>query len=77
LIFNCTNGGRLLEEIVIEERQEMCSTVSKIVKIKLLRRRVDSDIFPLQEGEIAGFDCASSKSSCESKCSYKLLINDY
>ena len=60
---------------MVEERQETCSTVSKIVKIKILRRRVDGA--PLQEGEIVGFDCASSSSSCGSKCSYKLLMDDY
>ena len=64
-----------MEEMVVEKRQETCSTVSKIVKIKILRRRIDSA--PFQEGEIVGFDCASSSSSCESKCSYKLLMDDY
>lgn len=66
-------GGRSLDEMVVEERQETCSTVSKIVKIKIFRRRVDS----AQEGEIVGFDCASSSSSCESKCTFKLLIDDF
>lgn len=61
-------------EIVVEERQEMCSTVSKIVKVKILRRRIVGDS---QAGDIVGFDCASSSSSCVSKCSYKLLMEDY
>jgi len=64
-----------LEEMVIEERQETCSTVSKIVKMKILRRKIVGAL--LQEGEIVGFDCASSSSSCESKCSYKLFMDDY
>ena len=64
-----------MEEIVIEERQESCSTVSKVVKIKILRRRIDGS--QLQVGEIIGFECASVSSSCESKCSYKLLMEDY
>ena len=60
---------------MVEERQETCSTVSKIVRIKIFRRRIESA--PLQAGEIIGFDCASSSSSCESKCSFKLLMEDY
>lgn len=62
-------------DMVIEERQETCSAVSKLVKIKILRRRIYGA--PLQGGEIVGFECASSSSSCESKCSYKLLMDDY
>ena len=68
-------GGELLEEMIIEERQETCSTVSKIVKIKIVRRRIHG--VSLQGGEIVGFDCASSSTSCESRCSYKLLMDDY
>jgi len=64
-----------LDEVVVEERQETCSTVSKIVKLKIFRRRIDSSI--RQEGEIVGFDCASSSSSCESKCTFKLLMDDF
>jgi len=64
-----------LEEMVIEERQETCSTVSKIVKIKIFRKRIHGA--PLYGGEIVGFDCASSSSSCESRCTYKLLMDDY
>ena len=64
-----------MEEMVTEERQETCSTVSKIVKIKIMRRRIHG--ITLQGGEIVGFDCASSSASCESKCSYKLLMDDY
>ena len=64
-----------MEETVVEERHETCSLVCKMVKIKIFRRRIDAT--QLQEGEIIGFDCASSSSSCESKCSYKLLMDDY
>jgi len=67
-------GGRPLEEIVVEERQETCSTVSKIVKVRILRRRI---VGTPQAGEIVGFDCASLSSSCEAKCSYKRLMDDY
>jgi len=65
-----------VNETVVEERQETCSTVSKIVKIKIFRRGID-DSATLQAGEIVGFDCASSSSSCESKCSFKLLMDDF
>ncbi|HZK83106.1 MAG TPA: hypothetical protein VFC58_00210 [Desulfosporosinus sp.] len=58
-----------------EVRHETCSTVSKIVKLKIMRKRIDDA--PLQAEEIVGFTCASSGSSCESKCSYKLLMDDY
>ena len=64
-----------MEETVVEERHETCSTVCKMVKITIFRRRINAVL--LQEGEIIGFDCASSSSSCESKCSYKLLMDDY
>ena len=64
-----------LEDTVVEERHETCSAVSKMVKIKILRRKVNAT--PRHGGEIVGFECASSSSSCESKCSYKLLMDDY
>lgn len=64
-----------MDDIEIEIRHEACSTVSKIVKIEIMRKRIDDA--PLQAGEIVGFACASSGSSCESKCSYKLLMDDY
>jgi len=59
----------------VEERQEICSIVSKIIKIKIFRRVIEGA--SLQEGEIVGFDCASSSSNCESRCHYRLLIDDY
>jgi len=64
-----------MEEIVVEVRHETCSTVSKIVKIKIMRKIIDDA--PLQAGDILGFSCASSGSFCESKCSYKFLMDDY
>lgn len=59
---------------MVEERHETCSSVSKLVKMKISRRRI---VGAPQAGEIVGFECASSSSSCESKCSYKLLMDDY
>ena len=73
-LFVITLWGQVMQEIVVEERQESCSTVCKIVKVKIFRRRI---VGALQAGEIVGFDCASLSPSCESKCSYKLLMDDY
>ncbi|MBP1760397.1 MAG: hypothetical protein H6Q63_1314 [Firmicutes bacterium] len=62
-------------ELTVEERQETCSIVSKIVRLKIFRRVVEGA--SIQEGEIVGYDCGSSSSTCESKCHYRLLIDDY
>lgn len=61
-------------EQMVEERQEACSAVSKIVKITIIRRRVDGA--PLQECEIVGFECGSSSSNCLSRCNYRLLMDN-
>lgn len=62
-------------DLVVEERQESCPVVSKIVKVKIFRKRIDGS--PQQDGEIVGFECGSKGSSCESKCSYRLLLDDF
>ncbi|AET67466.1 hypothetical protein Desor_1831 [Desulfosporosinus orientis DSM 765] len=62
-------------ELRVEERQESCSVVSKIVRLKIFRRVIEGA--SLQEGEIAGYDCSASSSTCESKCHYRLLLEDY
>ncbi|TGE31686.1 hypothetical protein E4K68_15850 [Desulfosporosinus sp. Sb-LF] len=62
-------------EQIVEERQESCSVVSKIVKIKLFRTRVEG--VSQLEGELVGFECGSSSSTCVSKCHYRLLMDDY
>jgi hypothetical protein len=62
-----------LEEIV-EERQEICSTVSKIVSIKIFRQRPKES---KEIGEIVGFLCQSNSSNCESRCTYKMMIEDF
>lgn len=59
----------------VEERQETCSIVSKIVRLKIFRRAIEGA--SIQEGEIVGYECSSSSSSCESKCHYRLLLDDY
>jgi len=65
--------GDSLEQIV-EERKVLCSVVSKIVSIIIYRLKpVDCN----GEGEISGFHCHSSSVSCESRCTYKLLMEDY
>lgn len=63
------------QEQIVEERQEMCSVVSKIVRIKIFRRKVDDAL--QQDGEIIGFECASKVSNCEKKCSYMLILDDF
>lgn len=62
-------------ELRVEERQETCSTVSKLVRIKIFRQVIEGT--SQQEGEIVGFECNSSSSTCESKCHYRLLLEDY
>jgi len=62
-------------ELNVEEREESCSIVSKIVKLKIYRRVIEGTV--LQEGEIVGYDCGSSSSNCETRCHYRLLIDDY
>jgi len=52
----------------IEERRELCSVASKIVSLKIVRTK---------EGVIIGFDCASSSPTCESRCTYRMLIEDF
>lgn len=62
-------------EQFIEDREETCSAASKLVKIKLtrLRRKGDSP----QTGEIVDFQCNSQSSNCESRCTYRMLMEDY
>lgn len=58
----------------IEERQEVCSVASKLVAIKIYRLpSADSQY----EGEIINFECNQSSINCETRCTYKLLLNDY
>ncbi|HBV88897.1 MAG TPA: hypothetical protein DEF42_20175 [Desulfosporosinus sp.] len=62
-------------ELNVEERQETCSIVSKIVRLKIYRKVIEGD--SRQDGEIVGCDCNSTSSTCESRCHYRLLIDDY
>lgn len=64
-----------MNEVYVEERQETCSTVSKLVKIRIFRKVIAEA--PQQEGEITGFECSSASSTCESKCHYRMLLEDY
>ena len=61
-------------EQIVEERQEICSTVSKMVSLKIFRQRPkgSNDI-----GEIVGFQCESSSPNCESRCTYKMMMEDF
>jgi len=60
-------------EYQLEEREEMCSSASKLVKLKIYRYPSTDP----QAGEIADFQCNHSSDSCESRCTYRILMNDY
>ncbi|WP_042338429.1 hypothetical protein [Desulfosporosinus youngiae] len=62
-------------ELNVEERQETCSIVSKIVRLKIYRRAAEDG--SSQAGEIVDYECNSSTSNCESRCHYRLLIDDF
>jgi hypothetical protein len=62
-------------QIIIEERKESCSIVSKIVKIRVFRKRVEAG--SPSEGEIVGFECGSSSTNCLSRCHYRMLMDDF
>ena len=62
-------------ERIIEDREETCSIVSKMVKIKIFRNRIKSEATN-SEGEIVGFECSSSRISCLSKCHYRMMMED-
>lgn len=59
---------------VVEQREEVCSVASKIVAIKIYRKMPEDF---RGEGEIIGFECNNSGPSCESRCTYKRLLEDY
>jgi len=60
---------------IVEDRKELCSVASKIVSVKIVRLKKTQDA--LEEGEIIRFDCAESSPTCESKCTYKMLLEDF
>lgn len=66
--------GALCMEQIIEERQEICSTVSKIVSLMIFRQRPKGSN---EVGEIVGFQCESSSAKCESRCTYKMMMEDF
>ncbi len=61
-------------EYKLEEREEICSVASKLVILKIYRY---PSADPNAEGEIADFHCNHSSDRCESRCTYKMLMNDY
>jgi hypothetical protein len=61
-------------EQIVEKRREICSTVSKIVSIKIFRQRPKES---KTIGEIVGFQCENSSPNCESRCTYKMMIEDF
>ncbi|MDA8441154.1 MAG: hypothetical protein M0Z55_02145 [Peptococcaceae bacterium] len=54
----------------IEIRQEVCSSASKLVRVKITRLEPDNDA----DSCISGFECNSETSSCRSRCLYRLLL---
>ncbi|WP_083824011.1 hypothetical protein [Desulfosporosinus sp. OT] len=63
------------ENQMVENREESCSIVSKIVKIKIFRNRVEGG--SEYEGEIVGFECSSASTNCLSRCHYRMLMEDF
>lgn len=61
-------------EYNLEERQEVCSVASKLVILKIYRYPASN---PNAAGEIVNFKCNQSSMTCESRCTYRLLMNDY
>lgn len=59
---------------IVEERSEVCSVASKLVNIKIYRIK-EKDC--QGDGEIVGFSCNSSSTSCETRCTYRLLLEDF
>lgn len=58
----------------IEERQEVCSVASKLVTLKFTRA-VSAD--QQGEGEIVDFHCNQTSTTCETRCTYRMLLNDF
>lgn len=61
-------------EYILEKREEVCSVASKLVVLKIYRFPSSN---PNAAGEIADFQCNHSSTSCETRCTYRMLINDY
>ena len=61
-------------EYLLEEREEVCSVASKLVKLTIYRY---PSVDPQDQGEIGDFHFNNSSESCESRCTYKMLMNDY
>ena len=61
-------------EKIIEERKEVCSVVAKMVSLEIHRLK---PLVGQGEGEIVGFNCHNSTHQCESRCTYRFLLEDY
>lgn len=57
----------------MEKRRETCTVASKLVSIKIFRKPASDG----GEGEITGFECDSSSQTCEGRCLYRQLLEDY
>ncbi len=61
-------------DIITEEKTEQCTIASKRVKVSITRRKeADSS----GDGIVTDFHCDNSSDSCESRCTYKMLLNDF
>lgn len=61
-------------EYKLEEREEICSVASKLVALKIYRL---PSADPKAAGEIVDFHCNHSSVSCETRCTYRLLMSDF
>lgn len=58
---------------ITEEKSELCSVATKIVVVKITReKRANSS-----EGIIIGFECNSQSTTCENRCTYRMLLDDF
>lgn len=62
-----------MNEFETVHKKELCSVASKMVSVTIVRRKTNSS----SEGEIISFDCADSSPTCDSKCTYKMLLEDF
>lgn len=60
---------------IVEERKEQCSVASKIVSVKIVRRKTNQGYSG--DGEIIGFDCSDISPNSESRCTYRMLMDDF
>ncbi len=55
----------------VETREEVCSSASKMVKVKLTRCQ-EGDC----EGCVIAFECNSESTTCRPRCLYRMMMDD-